>query len=91
MVRKAHITSFQKMDPSSEPFLVVYTIYENPTDYPGKFVVRKHDVIAGSSTPAELPCAIASSLDEARKTIPDGMVNIQRLPEDEPQIVESWI
>ena len=88
---KVQITNSHSMDQSSEPFLVIYTIYENPTDYPGKFVVRKHDVIAGSSTPDKLPCAVVSSLDEARKAIPEGMVNIQRLPEDEPQIVESWI
>lgn len=79
------------MDQSSNPFLTVYTIYDNPTDFPGKFVVRKHNVVAGAAVPENDPHAVMDTLDDARKSIPEGMVNILRLPEDEPQIVESWI
>lgn len=71
--------------------LIIYTVYHNPLDYPGKFVVRQH-LIGKNTVEAfqEIFC-IGDSLEEVRNKIPLGLVLIPRSPEDEKQIVESWM
>lgn len=73
------------------PMLVVY---ENPSDYPGRWVVRQHNISANGSTPEPgEPFAVAVSLDEARlaiRTAHPYMLRMHRLPDDEPQIFETW-
>lgn len=71
--------------------LYVYTIYRSPKDYPGKFVVRRHAIVAGGVHPEPDPDAVVTTLVRARKALPAGLYNMGRDPRDEPQIVESWI
>lgn len=87
------------------PSLTVWVIYFNPTDYPGKYVLRAHDVFAGNPEPVIRPtCVVRSSLEEARAACPtfqmhehDGrtyateLVRMERHPSDDPTIVETWI
>jgi endonuclease V-like protein UPF0215 family len=61
-------------------------IYKNPADYPGKYVARLWDV----DKPTNL-VAIAESLEEIRETKPPEMVIMQRQPNDDPVIIETWI
>jgi len=70
--------------------LPVWTIYESPKDFPGKFVVRKHIILPGKTFPTG-EYALFDSLEEARDAIPEGCANLGRYAEDEPQIVESWM
>jgi hypothetical protein len=70
--------------------LQMWTIYWNPKDHPGKFVVRRWDVTAGSMKPSH-SYALAPTLDLARAHLPDGLYCLGRQPEDEEQIVETWI
>jgi hypothetical protein len=71
--------------------LVIWTITRNPKDFPGKYVVHGHDVHAGFTKPHYEPLAVVNSLDEARAALPPGLYNLGRKPDDEPQIVESWV
>jgi hypothetical protein len=78
--------------------LVVWTIYYNPSDYPGKYVVRAHDVRRvtqdGGTTGVSVPRRVAficDSLAGARSKVPYGLICLGREDGDEPQIVESWI
>ena len=64
----------------------IICIYSSPKDYPGKYIARLWDV----NTPTNI-VAIAESLDEIRKTKPADMVIMQRQPQDDPVIVETWI
>lgn len=61
-------------------------IYKNPKDYPGKYIARLWDV----DRPTNI-VAIAESLEEIRETKPADMVIMQRQPQDDPVIVETWI
>jgi hypothetical protein len=79
--------------PTMNEHLLVVTIYENPRDYPGKFVARRFwiGVDRSGPRPEPEPLAVADSLDEIRAAIPQDMVCLGREPYDEPQIVESWV
>ncbi len=61
-------------------------IYDSPEDYPGQFVARLWDL----DKPTRY-VAVAASLDDIRRTLPDHMVPFQRDQRDDPCIVEVWI
>lgn len=68
-----------------------YVIYDHPADHPDHFVVREWTIGKG---PAPVPSdnfILAASLEEARTHIPEGLVQIGRMPNDDPVIVEVWI
>lgn len=66
-----------------------FVIYDHPRDFPHAFVVRRWEL-----TPAEIPTndvVLAADLAAARAQIPRGCVCFDRMPMDEPQIVEVWL
>jgi hypothetical protein len=72
-----------------------YTIYRNPKDAPGKYVLRGWRIEDGKSLAS--PDAIAVEIsDEAlsvlRETMQElGLTCLGRVPEDDPVIVETWM
>jgi len=74
--------------------LSIFTVYENPLDYPGRFVVRRFEVSADGAQPVPPPVAVVDTLAEARaaiRRVHPCPVCMTRAEGDEPQIVESWI
>lgn len=71
--------------------LPVWVVYENPSDYPGKFVVRVQYAERNGSVTADSEARIADTLDEARCFIPGGLVCLPRYADDDPVIVEAWV
>jgi hypothetical protein len=71
--------------------ITLWVIYRNPSDYPGKFVVRQQWAARGGVHTCVDPHCITSSLIEARNSIPLGLYNIGRMEGDEPQILEVWL
>ena len=71
--------------------MTIYTIYSNPLDYPGKYVVRRSIIREGGLHVAVEPDAVVDSLLEARSHIPDSLFRMPRVPHDDPCIVESWL
>ena len=74
----------------SGELLTIWCIYKHPKDYPGKWVVRAHDVGAGWTRPHH-ECYVASSLSEARKAVPPGFERFDAFEMDDPVIVETWL
>jgi len=70
--------------------LPVWVIYENPSDYPGSFVVRRQQVRDGQIVP-DKECAVVASLEAARARIPTNLVRLPPDPLDDPVIAEVWI
>ena len=69
--------------------LSLWTVYQQPTDHPDKCVARRWTV-----TPAPAPTEdvlLADDLDALRQMLPHGLVRMERNPEDDPKIVETWI
>ncbi|MES2460583.1 MAG: hypothetical protein V4671_08355 [Armatimonadota bacterium] len=72
--------------------LSVWTIYDSPFDYPGRFVVRRWEVSGpdGRAVPDQ-ECVLADSLEEARAAVPPGLRNLGRYPQDDINIAETWL
>lgn len=67
--------------------MICYVVYFNSADYPNQYVVRKFEGV----TPEAEPFSVSNSLKEARLTLPRGLYRVDRSPNDEPQILETWI
>lgn len=81
--------------PSEEPRgpepVRLIVIYSNPKDFPGKFVVRDHYAFKGFVKVDKFPRCVVDTLAEARSSIPEGLVCLNRNDEDDSVIVETWI
>lgn len=64
----------------------VWTVYNSPKDYPGKFVARRWEL----TTPTD-DVIVADTLDEVRERLPLGLYPLDRHPGDDPVIVETWL
>lgn len=74
-----------------ESALSMWTVYQSPSDYPGRFVVRRCEVARGVITHDATPLAVVDTLEAARAAVPRGLACMHRHPEDQPQIVEVWL
>lgn len=65
----------------------IITIYNSPTDYPGKYVARVFDVDKATNL-----AAVADTYEGLLEAIPTGsMVRLDRNPNDDPVILETWV
>lgn len=75
--------------------LEMWVIYNNPRDYPDKFVVRRRVILDQDGVifdiPDPEPLIVTGNLEEARAAIPEDTCNLGRFDADEPQILEVWI
>lgn len=67
--------------------IILFVVYENPRDFPGKFVVRRWL----DTVPEAKPLTVCEQLDQARAVIPAGAANIGRFRDDDPAIREVWL
>lgn len=70
--------------------LVMWVIYQSPSDVPAPFVVRPW-AIGGASARPSANGRTAATIEEARALVPPGLVNIGRRKDDDPVIAEVWI
>jgi len=76
----------------SDDAITFWQITHNPSDFPGKYVVRAHYVERGRGTPRPSHvCMVFETLEEARAVVPPGCWRFPRMAEDDPVIVESWM
>lgn len=66
--------------------LEIFVVYENPSDFPGKMVVRKFI----NDKPTLEPLCVEDTLEEAREKIPKGLFRMDRMADDDIVIVETW-
>ena len=76
--------------PPNRDVLNIWTIYFNPVDAPGKYVLRRFEVGDGATVPCERYVAddITPFRTEMRRR---GLVMMNREPEDHETVVESWL
>lgn len=67
-----------------------YVIYNNPKDYPGKFVLRKW-VINPAGLHSGPILGIADNIEEVRKYLPSYAVKLSVCENDDPVIAEVWV
>lgn len=71
-----------------------FVVYQNPSDFPGQYVLRVWHIMPGVSPlplPEVVPRAVSKNLNEIYQHIPEGFTNIGRMPDDESAILEVWI
>ena len=75
-----------------KPTLAIWTVYDNPTDHPGKCVARRYDIDRDGPV-ASASVIVASDLELIRYVMIKKMhlTHLPREPGDDPKIVESWI
>jgi hypothetical protein len=71
--------------------VTVWTIYCHPSDYPGCWVLRAHEVFPGKRMRPNSFCFVAATLGELRSKVPPGTCCVGRATEDDPRIYECWI
>ena len=71
----------------------LFAIYEGSDAHPDQWVVSKWLMFDDlpEPVPATEPHAVRGSLEEARKTIPRGMLCSLRTSDDPPNFVELWV
>lgn len=72
-----------------EDDLTIWTIYDRPADFPEGFVVRPWTVTRGGVVPGG--AYVAPSLEDARAAVPAGLFRMDRAPDDDARIVETWL
>jgi hypothetical protein len=71
--------------------LPIWTVYERPRDYPTGFVARMF-VVGKEGSKATGHAMKCLELEPIREKLHRaGLVLVPRDPQDEPQIIESWI
>ena len=70
----------------------LFSIYENPTDFPGRFVVRRWIAKGRRLFVEARPTAVTDTLDAARAAVPPGRVLCPRdANEQAVALVETWL
>jgi hypothetical protein len=72
--------------------LGIWTVFDRPSDYPDKYVARRFDVDANGPRATE-SIIIMDDLDKLREMLAFEMrlTCLDRLPQDDPKIVEVWL
>lgn len=68
-----------------------WTIYRDPIDYPGHFVVRQWWVEDAGVIVHRTFAVVCHTIEEAREQVPPGAICFPRDPDDDPVIVETWM
>jgi hypothetical protein len=81
-----------KNDLDPQRILAVIVIYRNPSDFPGKYVVRRQWAGRGGVLIEPGTLAVVDTLDQARAAVPPEQdTRLNRQPDDDPCIVEVWL
>lgn len=71
--------------------LHIYTLYWNPSDYPGKYVVRRTVIAHGESRVDSEPLCVSSLLHDIHHHLPPGLVYVPRSHSDDEVIVGIFL
>jgi hypothetical protein len=76
---------------TSDKELIMWVVYDHPSDYPDQFVARQHIIGIGGQRLTDRMMA-ASTLENIQAAMTNlGLVRIDRDMADDPVIVESWL
>jgi len=70
--------------------LAIWTVYDHPPDYPEHFVARKFNVSAAGAVPCGT-LVISTNLEDLQdELVAHGLSRLERSPQDDPKVLESW-
>lgn len=92
MTRSTQMPARRPAGLTLEGTLPMFVIYERPIDAPSHYVTRRWNIVSGGEAVPELTASYATTLREARAALPrTGLINVGRMPDDDPKIVEAWV
>lgn len=72
--------------------LYIYTVYANPSDYPGLFVARRSWRDSEMEYHDKEPIIVSPDYDKVKKKLRSmGLVWLDRMMGEDPVIKETWI
>ena len=73
--------------------LVMWRVYKHPKDYPGEYVARKFVITEDFYGPTYESISSRSLRDvrNVLRSLYRGLIQLKRLPDDGPDIVEVWL
>ena len=73
--------------------LVMWRVYKHPKDYPGEYVARKLLITEDFYGPTYESISSRSFRDvrNVLRSLYRGLIQLKRLPDDGPEIVEVWL
>lgn len=72
--------------------LLVWTVFDGPSDFPDDIVVRAHHVLKDGVVRPDEQVRLFRTLERAREFLLGmGLARVERHPEDPPVIVETWL
>ena len=79
------------MSPTETSTLIMWVVYDHPSDYPDDFVARKWILTKNGMLPTETALS-GPSIDLLRYMLAEnGLSRMERLPEDDPVVLEVWL
>ena len=76
---------------TGRPAMPMWTVYQNPKDYPGQFVARRFVIIGMGHVAPTDDVVVGQTLDQVRTLLPPGLYRLERMPGDDAKIVEVWL
>ncbi len=70
--------------------LSMWTIYDSPSDFPGKYVARRFEIEPNRPL-ATSDHIVGPTLESVRAQLPPGLYRMDRVSHDEPHVVEVWL
>lgn len=76
---------------SGDNDLYLWTVYQNPKDYPGQYVARRFVIRFNGGVPTN-QVIVSDNLETLQASLENkGLTKLARNDADEPHIIESWI
>jgi hypothetical protein len=76
----------------SEDGLSIWVVYDHPLDHPDEYVARRHVALGERPTGPTSDVIRSRNLELVRDELERrGLCKLDRLPEDLPHIIETWL
>lgn len=71
--------------------LSIWVLYDHPTDWPDHFAARRH-VAYGPDAGPTADLVLDQDLERLRRVLERlGLTRLDRMPGDDPKIIETWL
>jgi len=81
-----------RKQPDRSTVYTVWTIYQNPSDFPGLYVARPFDIGPDGSVTSGEAAMLATEIGPLRAEMETrGLYCVPRQPHDDPVVVETWL
>jgi hypothetical protein len=78
-------------EPPPGTFMTHWVIYKHPKDHPDRYVLRATYITDAHNIMVDPMAWVHKDVEVLRRILPPGLVKIDRHPNDDPVILETWI